>query len=394
MTSNADPQTSHCDKPTKGGAKSKNPFASLRLHHIINIFLTIALVSVGALQYCTYQTTNKQNAVINRAFVNSDGIRIEEERQDGTLVGWRYVAMVKNSGNTPTRDATISTSGANGPVRVSTFIAPSYPIGVEPAFIDPEFSYYMPDSIPSTIALGAHASADVARIEISTTQAAGMRQGRPITNLAYLGGVIFYFDQLDPTIRHETKFCYVIGPAGSLVDAARPDYSFCSYWNCTDDECETDKRRYREEMMRAFKARSQTMPECFYGGIPPVPPACRPKPPIPDPSLRYLVEPSLAAAQERSAKQCKAMGCDGKFSVYWWDVRPLNDGTAVVVIQATGPYAVRNTVLGRTDGLSDQEIRSLKTAKQLGRRLPEEGMTTEIPTPNAFKEAKRPWHFP
>jgi hypothetical protein len=233
------------------------------LRAIINPALTVALVWVGIWQCSINQAANRQNAIANRAFVNIDGIRVEEERQDGSLVGWRFVAVVKNSGNTPTKDATISAGAKSGIVRAPTPISPTYPLGVEPAIIDPEFNYYTPGSTPLTFALGPHAQADVARIEISTAQAAGMRQGKPITYLAYLAGVIFYRDQIDPTIPHETKFCYVIKPASSLVDTTKPDYDFCGYWNCTDDECKTDKRRYRDEAMRAFRARGQIMPECF-----------------------------------------------------------------------------------------------------------------------------------
>jgi hypothetical protein len=253
----------------------------------------------------------------------------------------------------------------------------------------------MPDSAPLPFALGPHAETAVAHVEISTAQAGGMMQGKPNTNLAYLAGVIFYFDQIDPTVRHETKFCYRIGPASSLVDTARPDYSFCGYWNCTDDECTVDRQRYRNEVTRAFRGRDQNVPECFYGFIPPVPPACAFKPP-PDPSLRYLVEPSLAAAQARSAEQCKAMGCTPPSTEFWWDVKQLPDGTAAVVIQADGPYAAEHTIKGRTAGLSKAEIRSLKTARQLGHKLPPDDEALQAPSASATSGEKkeRPWHFP
>src|ERR1700722_18406598 len=150
--------------------------------HIINPALTAALIWVGCAQCTANRIANKQNAITNRVFINVD-VRVEEERQDGNLVGWRFVAVAKNSGNTPTKDATISAGGTEGPVRAPTLISPTYPLGVEPAIFDPEMNYYMPDSAPLPFALGPHAETAVAHVEISTAQAGGMMQGQPNTNL-------------------------------------------------------------------------------------------------------------------------------------------------------------------------------------------------------------------
>jgi hypothetical protein len=73
----------------------------------------------------------------------------------------------------------------------------------------------------------------------------------------------------------------------------------------------------------------------------------------------------LAAAKARSQQQCVALGCDGVHTVYWWSVVSLADGTAAVVIDATGPYSARTTAGTKIAGLSDGEIGALKTAAQL-----------------------------
>lgn len=36
--------------------------------------------------------------------------------------------------------------------------------------------------------------------------------------------------------------------------------------------------------------------------------------------------------------QCKAMGCDGAGTVYWWAVIPLKDGTWAIVMDAAGDF--------------------------------------------------------
>jgi hypothetical protein len=84
----------------------------------------------------------------------------------------------------------------------------------------------------------------------------------------------------------------------------------------------------------------------------------------------YLVEPTLTAAKARSQQQCAALGCDGVRTIYWWPVVALTDGTAAVVIQASGPYSAKLTLGARTTGLTDAEIAALQTAAQLGALLP------------------------
>lgn len=52
----------------------------------------------------------------------------------------------------------------------------------------------------------------------------------------------------------------------------------------------------------------------------------------------YLPQADLATAQARSQTQCAALGCDGVQTTYWWQVQPLSDGTAAVVVQPSGPF--------------------------------------------------------
>ena len=87
------------------------------------------------------------------------------------------------------------------------------------------------------------------------------------------------------------------------------------------------------------------------------------------------------------------MGCaEGDF---WWDVKPLTDGRAVVVIQSNGPYGAWNIMKGQTSGLSDVEVGSLKRASQLGDKLPEsDDVIMEVQPSQPPRPKIRPWHFP
>ena len=85
----------------------------------------------------------------------------------------------------------------------------------------------------------------------------------------------------------------------------------------------------------------------------------------------YLVEPSLAACQARSAAQCTALGCDGVHTVYWWTCQALTSGGAAVVVQLGNPwFGVTAVNKVGAAGLNAAEQLALQTATQLGALLP------------------------
>jgi hypothetical protein len=59
---------------------------------------------------------------------------------------------------------------------------------------------------------------------------------------------------------------------------------------------------------------------------------------------------------------------------YWWKTERLTDGRAVIVIENSGDYSARATNKNVTvpTGLTDAEIKALKSASQLGSLLPPE----------------------
>jgi hypothetical protein len=59
------------------------------------------------------------------------------------------------------------------------------------------------------------------------------------------------------------------------------------------------------------------------------------------PTDSLLPEPTLAAAQVRSSEECKAMGCDGVTTVFWWGVIDLpgcSAGEFWIDVQESGDY--------------------------------------------------------
>lgn len=75
---------------------------------------------------------------------------------------------------------------------------------------------------------------------------------------------------------------------------------------------------------------------------------------------KYLIYPSLAAAQSRSNVQAVALGCVPP-TVYWWSQMVERQPTdplaprAALRIEADGPYGPVTTVNEVTAGLSEEE---------------------------------------
>lgn len=95
----------------------------------------------------------------------------------------------------------------------------------------------------------------------------------------------------------------------------------------------------------------------------------------------YLVHPSLAACQTRSAQQCTALGCDGTLTKYWWPCLPLATATVAGGVNGTGgttglqilpgtPFDVSTTNKHATAGLTAPEQAAVQTETQLGTALP------------------------
>jgi hypothetical protein len=338
---------------------------------------------------------NKQNATTNRAFVTSNEVDIQEERKDGVVVGWMFRPIVVNTGNTPTNDLEYYATGTWGAWKPTDILAPTYPIGENPALLDPEQGYYnnignpsLPQSHLPHLVLGAHASAKMGWVELTTQQIAARAQGKLG---AYIGAIIHYRDQIDPTIEHVTKFCYMIRTDSLIGDAVKPVYDLCDYWNCIDDECKNDKRRYRSYVAQAFNGKKKSVPDDFYG---------RPMSFLIESTYKkaqdraqelargadtnkYLVEPSTAAAQARSAELWQIVACRPQpscdpVSKYLLEARPLKDGRAVLVMPQDFKDGVVASNLNGTATLTETERALVKTASEIGAPLVENGAPDAI----------------
>lgn len=392
------------NKPPKRQWAAAEPWFDFKASHWVEIFLTAALVFVGLMQLKVYwrqarimdsqtriaENANAQNAITNRAFVTSNEVNIKEERKNGIMMGWTLHPIVVNSGNTPTVNLEYHVTRTEGTQKWTEMLAPTYPIGGHPTLTDPEQEYYnlgvnptnprAPENRIHHLVLGAHATATIGRIELNAEQVIPDTQG---IFRAYIGAVIHYRDQIDPTVEHVTKFCYSIHMDSQISDDPKPVYDLCDYWNCIDDECSKDEDQYRAEVKRIFQNNKKEVPIDFYG--PPVWFLIEPTYDMASNKAqelarvadthKYLSEPSIEAAWARSAELWQVATC-GQISCNpakerLLEARPMTDGRAVLVMPTdTREIAIISKPNG-TGFLTEVEQAAIKSAKQIGASLVE-----------------------
>ena len=95
----------------------------------------------------------------------------------------------------------------------------------------------------------------------------------------------------------------------------------------------------------------------------------------------FLPEPTLQAAQDRSAQAARDLGTDGAQTKYWWEVTPMNYGdnqAAVVIRPSPAPEPNEEhfdnehtmTGSGKFHGLTDAEVNYLQPYSAVWDKLP------------------------
>ncbi|WP_316216260.1 hypothetical protein [Bradyrhizobium sp. SZCCHNR3003] len=74
-------------------------------------------------------------------------------------------------------------------------------------------------------------------------------------------GEIRYNDIFPGTKKHVTKYCYgLFGIRGDNPPVGSPVFARCSHWNCTDEECVDDRKRFEAEIAEAAKSPKANCP--------------------------------------------------------------------------------------------------------------------------------------
>jgi hypothetical protein len=204
--------------------------------------LLTALVSLvlAYLAWHTDLTTREALLVVQRPFVTVTGLQIGQESFGASgPTTWTFAPIVQNSGSTPTKDMQYVSAVS----------------GVQPG--DPEDAFQRPVAPfeRHRATLGPHYNGPLL----------GGWSGLPFSVVKemadnrspyFIYGAIHYRDQFAESEEHISKFCFVV-QASVEQGMARPGYDPCVFWNCTDEDCKTDREAYYAEVARLLRERQK-----------------------------------------------------------------------------------------------------------------------------------------
>jgi hypothetical protein len=187
--------------------------------------------------------TRESYVAVQRAFVSD--ARLELVKQ--TSSDWVPKVTVRNSGGSPTKGAEY----------VAVYTATGAKVR------DPESWFGTPTDVwritAGSMTIGAQGTSEVLLpavtfrpLESEPRSTGEQKKSWFFAPLGTLVGAIRYHDHFSSTETHVTKFCFWIWattsdaapeiPADNLVYAMS-----CPYWNCSDEDCESDRKAYEEK---------------------------------------------------------------------------------------------------------------------------------------------------
>lgn len=239
-------------------------FLDFKFSTLTQFVFSFVLIGVGYLQYTVYRKQEADSRIFQRAFVNVPDMSAEQITRDiegkPTKV-WRFSPKFANDGNTPTSDMRYiagirsyfdSTQGRASPTVMMAAVMHFKWVAVTG---NPPNRIQFPDD-PDTLVrthkrrvftfLGAHGTRQVSSVEIPEDAFEWSVQHGWRT---FFYGEITYRDVFDQSIEHLAKFCFLL-TGEDLGNGFQARTSLCDYWNCADEECKNNKRRYDADVMK------------------------------------------------------------------------------------------------------------------------------------------------
>ncbi len=237
----------------------------------------LSVVTAGFTAYILYDQLMEMTAE-ERAYVNVPQIEFTRNADDGNKIPepyWAFTPEITNDGNTPTKFLEWASGAVNFDVTPCQLIgyfpgrklkhqyrcttemrsSPGVVANVRKIFPqvkeiwafppDPENLFAQKNAVRRFV-LGAHEKFILGQVQFIEQQIVGGLKERGLP--AYLYGEIRYKDTITEK-QHITKYCYQIG-GDAKTTPFTPYIAPCVYWNCADDECTDDKRRYDEELAK------------------------------------------------------------------------------------------------------------------------------------------------
>lgn len=196
------------------------------------VIVTLLLVWVGVLQWCTLQSTeavlnktDETNRIATRPYISAVALQIDTERFP---THWMFNFVVENSGGTP-------------PMEMRYLVRSS----AEPPS-DPEDVFRNPGPTDS---IWHGTIAPKSKITLPYGGSGIPKNFFAERKYWYISGVIHYRDRFTRTHERVSKFCFAAIPAVDYqTGGSRPAYDICKYWNCLDEDCKADRERYDREL--------------------------------------------------------------------------------------------------------------------------------------------------
>lgn len=204
--------------------------------------LLSTIIAIGAASYFTAQSNSINLAAlqtVQRAFVVVSRMEVTPiKNADGSIRLWLLRPVIRNSGNTPTKNLEWVQGG------VGSFATEKEAV----------IRLSSPDTDPETLfAYGKRIRASVGPQDTMDTHGTdGGLLGEMLKALhssseifEVFSGTIHYRDVFENTPDHRTKYCYMIGVTGDEFGNAIPAPIRCPRWNCADNECTEEEQEAR-----------------------------------------------------------------------------------------------------------------------------------------------------
>jgi hypothetical protein len=189
------------------------------------------------------RTTRESFSAVQRPFVTALSLSFSKQNYGAaTPQYWLFVTALENSGNTPTKAMTVTSS-----VSFDTPIVPDTPP-------DPAELKVGDENLPmvTDYFIGPHGKIGVDAISLHFKTMEEMAKSR-LDFFVY--GIARYRDQFSGTDERVTKFCFVVTPFIRDGFADPQNRRLCHHWNCGDKEdCERDKKSYEADFLEVRKS--------------------------------------------------------------------------------------------------------------------------------------------
>lgn len=240
----------HSDEPASKRANSKQEHKHWLEYATAAFALVAALgsacaVIIGYWQWSTMTESNLINreafGAVQRPFITTAGLNFSQQGYGtATPQYWAFATTLENSGNTPTKFMTVTSS-----VSFDTPIVPNTPP-------DPAELKTGDENLPmvSDYFIGPHGKIGIDAISLHNKTMEEMANAR--LNF-FIYGIIHYRDQFSNSIERVTKFCFVVTPFVRNGVADPQNRLPCHHWNCGDEDCERDKKNYEADLRAVLK---------------------------------------------------------------------------------------------------------------------------------------------